>query len=33
MPDIIGVQEIENLAVLTDLAAKISADATAAGQA
>jgi hypothetical protein len=32
-PDIIGVQEIENLAVLTDLAAKISSDATAAGQA
>ena len=32
-PDIIGVQEIENLPVLTDLAAKISADAMAAGQA
>jgi hypothetical protein len=32
-PDIIGVQEIENLAVLTDLAAKINSDATAAGQA
>ncbi len=32
-PDIIGVQEIENLAVLTDLTAKISSDATAAGQA
>jgi hypothetical protein len=32
-PDIIGVQEIENLAVLTDLAAKISSDATAVGQA
>jgi predicted extracellular nuclease len=32
-PDILGVQEIENLAVLTDLAAKISSDATAAGQA
>jgi predicted extracellular nuclease len=33
MPDIIGTQEIENLAVLTDLAAKISTDAVAAGQA
>ena len=32
MPDIIGTQEIENLAVLQDLAAKISADAVAAGQ-
>jgi predicted extracellular nuclease len=32
-PDIIGTQEIENLAVLTDLAAKVSADAVAAGQA
>ena len=32
LPDIIGTQEIENLAVLTDLAAKISADAMAAGQ-
>src|SRR5579871_253028 len=32
MPDIIGTQEIENLAVLTDLANKISADAQAAGQ-
>lgn len=32
MPDIIGTQEIENLAVLTDLANKISADAVAAGQ-
>ncbi len=32
MPDIIGTQEIENLAVLTDLAHKISADALAAGQ-
>lgn len=31
-PDIIGVQEIENLSVLTDLANKISADAVAAGQ-
>jgi predicted extracellular nuclease len=33
MPDIIGTQEIENLAVLTDLAAKISTDAVVAGQA
>ena len=33
MPDIIGTQEIENLAVLTDLATKVSADAVAAGQA
>ncbi len=33
MPDIIGTQEIENLAVLTDLAHKISDDAVAAGQA
>jgi predicted extracellular nuclease len=32
MPDVIGVQEVENLAVLTDLANKVSADATAAGQ-
>jgi predicted extracellular nuclease len=32
MPDVIGTQEIENLAVLTDLANKISADAVAAGQ-
>ncbi len=32
-PDIIGTQEIENPAVLTDLAAKISTDAIAAGQA
>lgn len=32
MPDILGAQEIENLAVLTDLANKISADAQAAGQ-
>jgi len=32
MPDIIGVQEVENLAVLTDLANKVSSDATAAGQ-
>ena len=32
-PDILGVQEIENLNVLTDLANKISADAVAAGQA
>lgn len=31
-PDVIGMQEIENLAVLTDLANKISADAVAAGQ-
>jgi uncharacterized protein len=31
-PDIIGTQEIENLAVLTDLANKINADAQAAGQ-
>ncbi len=29
----IGTQEIENLPVLTDLAAKISTDAVAAGQA
>jgi predicted extracellular nuclease len=32
-PDLVGVQELENLAVLTDLANKISADAIAAGQA
>ena len=32
MPDVIGTQEIENLAVLTDLANKISTDAVAAGQ-
>lgn len=32
MPDVIGTQEVENLAVLTDLANKISADAVAAGQ-
>jgi predicted extracellular nuclease len=32
MPDIIGTQEIENLAVLQDVAAKVSADAVAAGQ-
>ena len=32
VPDIVGVQEIENQAVLTDLANKISADAIAAGQ-
>ena len=32
MPDIIGTQEIENLAVLTDLANRISTDAQAAGQ-
>jgi predicted extracellular nuclease len=32
-PDILGVQEIENINVLTDLANKISSDATAAGQA
>ncbi|HMF62771.1 MAG TPA: lamin tail domain-containing protein [Edaphobacter sp.] len=31
-PDIIGTQEVENLAVLTDLANKISTDAVAAGQ-
>ncbi len=31
-PDIIGAQEIENLAVLTDLANKINADAVAANQ-
>lgn len=31
-PDIIGAQEVENLAVLTDLANKISTDATAASQ-
>ncbi|MDE1176704.1 MAG: lamin tail domain-containing protein [Edaphobacter sp.] len=31
-PDIIGTQEVENLAVLTDLAKKVSADAVAAGQ-
>jgi predicted extracellular nuclease len=31
-PDIIGVQEVENLAVLTDLANKISSDAVAGGQ-
>jgi predicted extracellular nuclease len=33
IPDVIGVQEVENLAVLTDLATKVSADAVAAGQA
>lgn len=32
MPDVIGMQEIENMAVLTDLASKISSDAVAAGQ-
>ncbi len=32
-PDILGVQEIENINVLTDLANKISSDATSAGQA
>lgn len=32
-PDILGVQEAENLTVLQDLAARIDADATAAGQA
>ena len=32
MPDIIGAQEVENAAVLGDLARKISADAVAAGQ-
>lgn len=31
-PDILGVQETENLTVLQDLAARIDADATAAGQ-
>lgn len=31
-PDVIGVQEVENLAVLTDLARKVSTDAVAAGQ-
>ncbi len=31
-PDILGVQEAENLQVLLDLAAQIDADATAAGQ-
>lgn len=31
-PDIIGTQEIENLAVLTDLADRINSDAAAAGQ-
>jgi len=31
-PDIIGTQEIENLAVLTDLANKINSDAVTAGQ-
>ena len=31
-PDLVGCEEIENLAVLTDLAKKISADAIAAGQ-
>jgi predicted extracellular nuclease len=31
-PDVIGVQEAENLGVLQDLAARIDADATAAGQ-
>ena len=32
IPDIIGVQEAENLTVLQDLAARIDADAAAAGQ-
>lgn len=32
-PDIVGAEEIENLAVLNDLAAKVSADAVAARQA
>jgi predicted extracellular nuclease len=32
MPDVIGTQEVENLAVLTDLANKISSDAAVAGQ-
>jgi predicted extracellular nuclease len=32
MPDVIGVQEVENLGTLQDLAARISADANAAGQ-
>lgn len=31
-PDVLGVQEAENLAVLQDLAARIDADAAAAGQ-
>jgi predicted extracellular nuclease len=31
-PDVVGTEEIENMAVLTDLANKISADAVAAGQ-
>src|SRR3546814_5492684 len=31
-PDILGVQEMENLAVLQDLAARIGEDAIAAGQ-
>ena len=31
-PDVVGVQEAENLTVLVDLAARIEADATAAGQ-
>jgi predicted extracellular nuclease len=31
-PDILGTEEIENLAVLTDLANKVNADAKAAGQ-
>jgi hypothetical protein len=33
LPDIIGTQEIENQAVLTDLADKVNSDAVAAGQA
>lgn len=33
MPDIVGVQEVENLAALTALAQAIDADAAAAGQA
>lgn len=32
MPDVLGVIEVENLKVLKDLAAKINADAVAAGQ-
>jgi uncharacterized protein len=33
MPDVIGIEEMENLATLQTLAAKISSDAVAAGQA
>ena len=31
MPDIIGVQEVEKLAVLQDIAARVNSDAVAAG--